>query len=181
MAARDSTPPERLRTERARDTVAIADYQVRVSDELEEPDWDAFLATTPGGHHVQTSLWARVKAPLGWRVARIIVTRGERIAAGAQLLLRSLPLIGSIGYVPKGPLFAVDDPVLTRLVIRELHRVARAYRTQYLVLQPPADGEALAQQLPRWGFRPSSVEVTPTATVLLDLTQDLDDLLAQMK
>jgi peptidoglycan pentaglycine glycine transferase (the first glycine) len=182
MIVRDGAQPRRLCTQRDLNGGVNVGYQIRVSYEIEEPEWDAFLAETPGGHHVQTSLWAQVKALLGWCAARIVVTRGERIVAGAQLLIRPLPLAASaIGYVPKGPLLAVDDPLLAKLVINELHEVAKAHHIQYLVVQPPSNGEVLARQLPNWGFRLSSIEVAPAATVLLDLTKDLDDILAQMK
>ncbi len=73
---------------------STTNYQVRISDELEDPDWDAFLEKTPGGHHVQTSLWAQLKASFSWRTVRILVTQGEKIIAGAQLLMRTLPLAG---------------------------------------------------------------------------------------
>jgi len=156
-------------------------YRVRVSHETEDPDWDAFLAQTPGGHHVQTSLWAQVKALLGWQAVRVVVTQGEQIVAGAQLLMRPLPLVGTVGYVPKGPLSALDDPVLKELVVNELQQVAKAHRIQLLVIQPADSSEAFAHQLRRWGFRPSPITVVPTATLLIDLTKELDDILAQMK
>jgi peptidoglycan pentaglycine glycine transferase (the first glycine) len=157
------------------------DYQVRVSCTKEDPAWDTFLATTLGGHYVQTSLWGKVKAQLGWRTARVIVTYGEHIVAGAQLLIRSLPLMGAIAYVPRGPLVAINDYNLTELVIHQLHQVARANGVQYLAVQPPDGGEALAQQLPTWRFQPSSIELAPAATILLDLHKDLDDILVQMR
>jgi lipid II:glycine glycyltransferase (peptidoglycan interpeptide bridge formation enzyme) len=163
------------------DAAVEAGYQVRVSHETEDPDWDAFLAQTPGGHHVQTTLWAQVKALLGWQAARVVVTQGAQIVAGAQLLLRPLPFVGAIGYVTKGPLLALEDPLLAKLVISKLHQVAKSYRSQYLVVQPPGNGQVLADQLSRWGFKPSSNEVAPTATVVIDLTKNLDDILAQMK
>lgn len=156
-------------------------YQVRVFHETEDPDWDAFQAQTPGGHHVQTSLWAQVKALLGWQAVRVVVTQGEQIVAGAQLLMRPLPLVGTIGYVPKGPLSALDDPVLKELVVNELQQVAKAHRIQLLVIRPADSSEAFAHQLRRWGFRPSPITVVPTATLLIDLTKELDDILAQMK
>lgn len=155
--------------------------QVRVSEDVEDPAWDAFLAVTPGGHHTQTSLWAQVKVPVGWRVARIIVTREGQIVAGAQVLLRALPLAGAVGYVPRGPLCAVDEPELTVLVMDELLRLARVRRVWYLAVQPPCNGEALAGVLSGWGLRPSLREVEPTATVVLDLNRSEDDLLAAMK
>lgn len=176
------TPDELLRTEYDHTaTVDVPCYSIRVSYLTEDPDWDAFLLEAAGGHSVQTSLWAQVKAELGWHAVRIIVTRSERIVAGAQLLIHSVPLVGAIGYVPKGPVIAYDDPILTNLVVAKLHEVAKAHRVQYLAVQPPCDIETLTQPLQRWGFQPSPYELAPTATVLIDLTQDLDAIMARMK
>ncbi len=181
MTVRDSAQLAQLRTDRALAAAGKAGYQIRVSYDIEDPAWDAFLAETPGGHHVQTSLWAQLKALIGWRTARVVVTRDERIVAGAQMLIRPLPFAGAIGYVLKGPLIALDDPMLRKAVIEALHRVARGQRVQCLVVQPPDNGDVLARQLPDWGFRPSLLDALPAHAVLMDLTKDLDELLAQMK
>ena len=155
--------------------------RVEIADELHDPAWDAFLAQTPGGHHTQTSLWAQVKASVGWRSTRIVATRGGRIVAGAQLLLRPLPLIGAVGYVPRGPVSVADDPEAAALVMDELLRLASARRVQYLSVQPPCNGQVLAEDLPGRGFQQSAREVEPTATVVLDLNPSQDELLARMK
>jgi lipid II:glycine glycyltransferase (peptidoglycan interpeptide bridge formation enzyme) len=112
---------------------------------------------------------------------RIVVTQSKQIVAGMQLLMRPLPFVGAVGYVTKGPLFTSDDPTLTEFVINELHQVSKAHHVRYLVMQPPNNGESLACQLPHWGFRLGSIAVAPTATVLVDLTKNLDDILAQMR
>jgi len=156
-------------------------YQVRLADAIADPEWDAFLSEVPGGHHVQTGLWAQVKATLGWRVKRLVATQGERIVGGAQILIRTLPIVGSVGYVSKGPLLASHDPHLMALVIDGLKQMARAYRIQNLAVLPPDNGQTLARELPRRGFRPSAHELGVTATVRLDLTSDLDAILSQMK
>ena len=161
--------------------VAHDDYQVRISDAIEDPSWDDFVAQTHGGEHHQTSWWAQVKAFLGWRAVRMVVTREEHVVAGAQVLIRPLPIGGAIGFVPRGPVAASGEPVLLHHVLDTLCQVARTHRIQYLVVEPPWQGEALAGQLPQWGFRPSSVRILPPATVRLDLTQDTDALLAHMK
>lgn len=163
------------------DSPVKTSYQVQISQNLRDPAWDAFLEKTPGGHHVQTSLWAQIKDSLGWRPVRLIITRDEEIVAGAQVLLRSWPIFGAIGYVSKGPLLAVDDPELEDLVITELQKIAKRHRIQFLAVQPPDRGKCLAQRLICRGFRPSSNRVAPTATVLLDLSKDLDTLMAEMK
>lgn len=156
-------------------------YHVRVSDETDDPDWDAFVTRMPGGHHVQTSMWGQVKAVLGWRIARVVISHQDHIVAGAQLLIRPMPLIGAVGYVPKGPLCTSENPALAELVINELHRLSRVHRVQYLIVQPPNNGDSLARQLPRWGFRRAPIAVAPTATILIDLTQNVDSIMGQMR
>lgn len=157
--------------------------RIRIATTSEDPAWDDFLARTPGGHYVQTSLWAKAKALLNWRAVRVVVMRDKHVVAGAQMLIRSLPLYGAVGYVSKGPLSATseDDFELTKHIIDQLHKVAKTNGVQYLAIQPPNNGEALAQYLPSWGFEPSSREIMPTATVLLDLSLDLDEILSQMR
>ena len=157
------------------------DYRVRVSDEIEDPDWDAFVSRVPGGHYSQISLWAKVKALLGWQVARIVVRHHGNIVGGVQILMRSMSPVGVVGYVTKGPVLTSDDSTLAELVINKLQRVSKAYHIRYLALQPSNNGEALARQLPRWGFQKSLLSLTPPATVLIDLTQDLDRILSKMK
>jgi lipid II:glycine glycyltransferase (peptidoglycan interpeptide bridge formation enzyme) len=114
---------------------------------------------------MQSSAWARLKGLSGWRVARLVVTRQDFIVGGAQLLLRALPFLGGVGYVSKGPLIAVDDVQLHRLVIKAVHRVARAHRAQVLVVQPPGNAQILARLLPGWGFRSNPKIGTLTHTV----------------
>ena len=131
-------------TRRDMDAGAEAGYQIQVSDEAEDLEWDAFGAGASGGHHVQTSLWGQVKALLGWRTVRVMVRReGERVA-GVQVLIRQLPIGGAAGYVPQGPLLALDDPLLGDLVISELGHVARVNHLKYLIVQPPRNGEGVA-------------------------------------
>jgi lipid II:glycine glycyltransferase (peptidoglycan interpeptide bridge formation enzyme) len=181
VTVRGDIQPRRLDRSQGMRAALNVGYQVRISHDTEDPDWDAFLAHTPGGHHVQTSLWAQVKALLGWRAVRVVVTQGERIVAGAQMLMRPLSLLGSVGYIPKGPLFASGDPLVARLVVDELEQVAKAHRSQYLVVQPPCEVEALGDRLLCKGFEPSSTQVAPVATVAINLAKDLDDILGQMK
>lgn len=158
-----------------------ANYQVQISNKVEDREWDTFLARTTGGHHVQTSLWAQVKAQLGWKVARLIVRCDGRIVAGAQVLLRSVPMVGTYGYLSKAPIFGGDDPVLFELVIRELKKLVKVYRIRNLILQPPDNGQDFEKILLEWGFLLSPDKLGLSATVVLDLAQDLDKLLAQMK
>ncbi len=157
-------------------------YRIYLSNKTEDKEWDDFLVTTPGGHHAQTSLWAQLKDSIGWRAVRIIIKDTERIVAGAQLLIRPIPMIGGIGYIHKGPLFALGFPVLKDLIIHGVQRVINTYHIRYLTVQPPKNGETFTQQLPRWNFQKSSLgSVGPQATTLIDLELDLEAILDRMK
>ena len=103
-----------------------------------------------------------------------------RICAGAQILIRGMPGIGRIGYVPRGPLVAGERIDIAAALIAELKDVAKAQRIRHLIVQPPRTGQWMAEQLPDWGFARSALSVAPTATILLDLAPDTDELLARM-
>jgi lipid II:glycine glycyltransferase (peptidoglycan interpeptide bridge formation enzyme) len=158
-----------------------SDYTFQVSEESRDPQWDRFVADTPGGHHVQTSLWAQVKAVLGWSAKRLVARRGDAIVAGTQILCRQIPMVGGIGYVSAGPLLKDEDPALVESMFQELMHFSRNQRLQYVVVQPPTDSEAIAGQLSSLGFAASTVELLPTASLLTDLNAGVDDLLAQMR
>lgn len=156
------------------------DYQTHISDQPEEAAWDNFLVETPTGHHVQAAVWGELKRGLNRSVVRVIVTQQAKIVAGAQLLIRHLPVMGTIAYIPRGPVFALNDPELRQTFMTTLHQLVRDYRIRYLVIQPPQVNSAFDSLLLQQKFRPSSIAVAPTATVQVDLQKPLDDILAGM-
>jgi lipid II:glycine glycyltransferase (peptidoglycan interpeptide bridge formation enzyme) len=158
--------------------------EVQVHHDPADPAWDAFLSKTASGSYTQSSLWAQVKTSAQWSARRITVRRNGRIVAGAQVLIRRLPrlpFLGGIGYVPRGPVLAEDDPALMTFVLEALLAEARRMHLHYLLVLPPYGQPRCDRLLESRGFRPSRIEPAPTATVLLDLSRPLDDLLAGMK
>jgi peptidoglycan pentaglycine glycine transferase (the first glycine) len=92
-----------------------------------------------------------------------------------------LPL-GTLAYVPRGPVVDPDNREALALLLSALHRVVRREKAIFLKLEPPwEDDPSLDEFLKAHGFRPSSQTIQPRTTLLLGLTVDLDDLLAQMK
>ncbi|MET0772164.1 MAG: hypothetical protein ABWZ82_03690, partial [Candidatus Limnocylindrales bacterium] len=70
-------------------------------DDLADADaaWDRFVAGSAQPSYLQTSAWATIKAPNGWRS-----TRRTTDGLGTQLLMarrRGVPW--GIGYAPRGP------------------------------------------------------------------------------
>jgi hypothetical protein len=126
---------------------------VRMSRGGCDPDWDSFLDRCPGGHHEQTSLWGEVKGCYGWLPLRIVVSRGNRIVGGVQLLIRSLGRWGRIGYIARGPSAVYSDPELIDFIIAQLDRAAVREKLAYLVVMPPYNGRVFEPGLIRLGFR----------------------------
>jgi len=155
-------------------------YEVKVSNYPIDSEWDNFVLKTPGGHYAQTALWAQAQAIRGWQTLRIVLKEQDNIIAGAQILTRTLPIVGSLGYLSWGPVCDVLDLYLSKLVVNEIQKVCKQSHIFYLVLKPPDNGEKIAHLLPGLGFHDATDLYGQTASVVIDLTQDIDCILAQL-
>jgi peptidoglycan pentaglycine glycine transferase (the first glycine) len=144
--------------------------------------WDAFVASQPHGHILQTSAWGELKTRFGWSADRLAVTRVDRIAAGALVLFRSLPLrLGTLAYLPKGPLLDFNDDDATGELLQGLDRLVKRRRSILLKIEPDRpDDAALADRLAGLGFRPSPQTIQPPRTIVLDIARSDDEILAAM-
>ncbi len=149
-----------------------------------EPDartWDAFVDAHPQGSLLQLSAWGELKAGSGWRAQRIAVLGADGApVAGALLLIR--PRYGvSVAYTPRGPLFS-GDPVVDRLLLAGLERVARRARAVLLRLEPNLlEAAPAADTLHTWlllqRLRPVQT-IQPRSSIHIDLRQPEERLLA---
>jgi lipid II:glycine glycyltransferase (peptidoglycan interpeptide bridge formation enzyme) len=153
---------------------------IHVSTALEDRQWDAFLTQTPGGHHVQSSRWAQLKATLGWQSVRIIVSDGHAIMGGVQMLLRHISMVGTIAYIQKGPLVQSPYANTTDRLLEHILQVAHTHHTRYMVVQPPDTGQPIESTLGNHKFYPGTIHPSPTATVLIDVQQDPETMFAHM-
>ncbi len=152
-----------------------------LEDARDAPEWDDFLARTPGGDLVQSSAWGRVKETAGMRVHRVLLRRDGEIVGGAQVLMRPLRPLGYLAYVPYGPLLAADaSDEAGALLDRGLRELCRGRAIRAMVVQPPEGGERLAAMLRCKGFEATQVEVAPAATLRVDLRLSADELLERM-
>lgn len=156
-------------------------YGVRISEAQEESQWEQFLLQVPGGLHTQSSLWGQVKASLGYKTVRVLVYQNDELVGGAQIVMRSIPLFGAIGYISKGPILRPYSPELADRIVQALKQIAREYNIQLLIAQPPNISEDIVDILQSHGFQPSSNAVSTRATLLLDLQKDLDTILQEMQ
>ncbi len=142
--------------------------------------WDAFVTAHPRAHILQLSAWGTLKSAFGWRAERVALAgTGGQIVAGAQVLFRRLPLrLGTMAYIPAGPLVDWEDAAQVRALLAAIDGVARRHRAALLKIEP---GLGLAEvDFAAHGFRPSPQTVQPPRTVVLDLRNDEDAILARM-
>jgi len=156
------------------------DLHTEISHELEDPQWDSFLCSQPRASYPQSSWWARGKGLLGYRAVRIKVAHGDRIVGGAQVLIRPFRFAGNFGFVPLGPVLGQDRVGLAELVLNHLRIVARDEHLRYLAVQPPLGGEAMDPLLHALKFQAAPLDLAPSASVCLDLSNDLKTLLRRM-
>jgi lipid II:glycine glycyltransferase (peptidoglycan interpeptide bridge formation enzyme) len=153
---------------------------ITLSESPHDPEWDAFVDAAPGGHHLQTSLWAQVKAKHGWHPLRLRLQRDGELVGGCQLLLRPLR-VGSIAYCPRGPVTRDSDPAAVASLLDALASVARRDRILYIKVQPPVGGSDIEPMLLERGYVASDLSAAPVATVRVDLDRDPGDILARMR
>ena len=140
--------------------------------------WDAMVQACPLADVAQLSAWARVRAAAGYGARYVFVEREGTPVGGAQVLVRRVPLLGEVGYVPYGPLLAPgagDVAGVAEAVADGLRRLATG-RTRMLFVQPPEGGDRVAAALHAAGFRSSATEVAPAASLHVDLSVDEDTL-----
>ncbi len=141
-------------------------------------DWDKFVQHQPRAHVLQRAAWGDLKHAFGWDVLRIALEEGDALVAGAQVLLRPLPFgVGNMAYLPMGP-YASSDEHLTALWDAIDARV-RAAGAAFLKWEPGIFERGLPD-IERWGFRESPQTVQPPRTILIDISEDENTILAEM-
>lgn len=149
-----------------------------------DPDaWNAFVEAAPYHAFPQLWEWGEVRAMGGWRPVRLAIgpSRDHPIA-GAQLLLRRMPLVGwHLAYVPRGPLGQLDDPAVRDGLLAGFRALARSERIATVRADPEARldapyGRALLQT--PWRAAP---KVQPPTTRVIDLASGEEALKAALK
>lgn len=158
-----------------------APWQIELDLSESHAEWDSFVAATSAGNHLQTSHWGAVKATIGWHSLRLTAVQDGTILAGAQLLIRKIAPGIAVCYITRGPLLRPGCDSLASPFIHEILMLGRKQRITFLAIQPPIHGDSLVSGLLHNGFECSTLELAPTASILIDLHQDEDQLLNNMK
>ncbi len=174
--ARDVLPVDRPVREGAV-TVARRDGLNPATAEL----WDRLVAAHPGADVTQLSGWGRLRGAAGYRPLYLLAYRRGALVGGAQVLRRSMPVVGSIGYLPYGPLvFDSDGPAEVRTALSRALRDLPRLGLRALFVQPPDGRHDISAELLALGFRHSAAGIAPRASVRIDLSRDETELRAAL-
>jgi len=153
-----------------------------VLDEARTAEWNALVAREGSFSLTQSWEWGAFKERLGWNVYRIGVEDDAALIAGAQLLIKPLPLGFSVAYVPRGPVGHWLEDEAASLLFSELERLARTNRAVFLKIEPPVQGEPqVLALLNRYRFRQSRITNQPQTTMMLDISQPPEEILERMR
>jgi len=146
---------------------------------IPDATWDDLVERRTDGHVLQTSAWAALKSRFGWNAGRVAVLDENRIVAGASVLFRQLPLgLATLAYAPKGPLVDWDNAPLVSALFDGLDKLCRARRAFALKIEPDIEANTRHTTHGELGHRSSFVQ--PRSTILIDLAQSEDEILAAM-
>jgi lipid II:glycine glycyltransferase (peptidoglycan interpeptide bridge formation enzyme) len=137
-------------------------------------EWNQYLQSHPNAHLLQTGEWGELKSGFGWEPVRIISG-----GVGVQILFRKLPLGFTIGYVPK-PLFGRQLLVNNDSFWEELDSVAKHYHAIFLKIEPDAWNEH-PLFMEGGKVRVSTHNIQPPRTIIIDIKNSEDEILARMK
>lgn len=159
--------------------------------------WDDLIRPLPGAHILQTVEWGAFKQRVtGWTPAFHAWRDPQDVPqAAAMVLTRRLgPL--AVMYAPRGPMLNAHRADHLDAVLSGLEQLARRQRAIQIKIDPdivaalgvPGEpeshddpiGQAAVDVLRRRGWRFSAEQVQFRNTILIDLTQDEDALLAAM-
>lgn len=145
--------------------------------------WNAFVEHAPYRSFLQLWEWGELRASSGWRAIRLAVgEHPEKPLAGAQVLVRKVPLLGwRLGYAPRGPIGRLDDPAVRETLMAALRDLSTTERVSTLKVDPEAeasDSFGATLLTPPWR---AGATVQPPRSRLIDLSPPEDVLLANLR
>jgi peptidoglycan pentaglycine glycine transferase (the first glycine) len=144
-------------------------------------EWNEFLSGHPEAHLLQTGEWGELKSHFGWEPVRVLF-EDNNLTWGIQILFRQLPLGFTFAYLPKGPISSAPHFPGSSFW-NKVDQLCRKKRAIFLKMEPDEWMVSAGWQegeLPV-GFRLSPQSIQPPRTIVIDLGDSQEEILARMK
>jgi peptidoglycan pentaglycine glycine transferase (the first glycine) len=132
--------------------------------------WDGFVAQHPRAHFLQLSAWGTFKSQFGWSAERVVLqdNASGQIVAGAQILYRRLPAkLGSMAYIPFGPLVDWSNISQVKALFKFIDRSTRKHRAVFCKIEPGYEVDSAVLNSLHYRLSPQTVQ--PPRTLILDI------------
>lgn len=166
---------------------------LKIIEITDKKEWDDFV-NEHGGHPLQLWGWGELKSQSpNWKVKRVFLKNGEEkyidrkkkdhsdIVAAAQILVRRLPFpLRNFAYIPRGALVISKKPIERARISREIALwVSKNIKPKpvCLTMEPDWDNDDFDISN---GWKKSKNTILIPRTLVLDLTQSEEELLAKM-
>ena len=166
---------------------------LKIIEITDRKEWDDFI-NEHNGHPLQLWGWGELKSQSpNWKVKRVFLKNGEEkyidrkrkdhsdIVAAAQILVRKLPFpLRNFAYIPRGALVISKKPIERARISREIALwVSKNIKPKPVCLTMEPDWNDGYFELSN-GWRRSKNTILIPRTLVLDLTQNENELLAKM-
>ena len=166
---------------------------LKIIEITDRKEWDDFI-NEHGGHPLQLWGWGELKSQSSnWKVKRVFLKNGEEkyidrkkkdhsdIVAAAQILVRKLPFpLRNFAYIPRGALVVSKKPIERARISREIALWAsKNIKPKPVCLTMEPDWNNGDFELSK-GWKKSKNTILIPRTLILNLTQNEDELLAKM-
>lgn len=145
-------------------------------------DWNKFIAEHPDAHLLQMGEWGELKSAFGWKPVRLVSTGStHRILnneVGAQILFRRLPLGLTLGYMPKAA-FSFQQSAVSDEFWNEVDSICKENRAVLLKVEPDSWDSDFNLQPSTFKLSPHNIQ--PPRTIVINIKDDEDIILARMK
>lgn len=146
---------------------------------------DRFVTAELDSSLLQSWSWGEFQKKIGRNIARVGVRRGDELVAVATIIEHDLPFGLSYAYAPRGPVVkgqSLNNPDKEALneISKELKAKADEWGAVFIRIDPPI-APAQKEKYLSVGFREAANQIQPKITALLDLSQDREQILADMK
>ncbi len=156
-------------------------------DESRRDEWNDFVHASQHPSAMQSWEWGELKSSTGWTALHLALEEGGRIAAGALILERALPVVGRpLHYAPRGPVLDWSDAGLLSSLVQAARELGRERGALALKIDPAVRSERtdVVRALQELGFRfagdddPDLGGTQPRYVMKVDLSPEPDDLMA---
>lgn len=146
--------------------------------------YNEFVQNHPLGNIHQTWEWGLFQGqnPDMDRIWFVVdMNEKKEIQSSALVLHRRLPRNLCWLYIPRGPLFDLQKPETLEPLLAEIRKIGQKHHAVFARFDPPVTEPAIAKFFAHIGAREAHQQYHPQDTLILDLSQNPDQLLTQMK